>query len=119
MTTAEFTFGKNGVFQARIQGHAGYCAGGPDIVCAGCSALAYALLQQMRAMEAGGSLLALTVSEDSAKGAFFLRVQSKKQARARVCAAFATICGGYALLAARYPDFVKCVQTGGEKGKSL
>lgn len=46
MTTVDYEHNKN-TFELKVMGHAGYNPGGPDIVCAACSTLVYALWDSM------------------------------------------------------------------------
>lgn len=82
---------------ADITGHSGY--GAPDIVCAGCSTLAFTLLQSC--FTAGGE-----IDWRTDDGSFFMRI-SKTDNRERILAIFDTVIQGFKLLEAEYPGNVK------------
>lgn len=94
MTTATFDLEQ---LSADIRGHSGY--GTPDIVCAGCSTLAFTLLQSCFA--AGGD-----IDWRTDNGSFFMRI-SKTDDRERILAIFDTVIQGFKLLETEYPDNVK------------
>lgn len=90
----------------QITGHAGYAPAGSDIVCAGVSALSFALLGYLRQMG--------TVVEEAAcrKGGLTLRCGAGTQADA----AFQMALAGYQIIARTYPQYAEVDITPSEKG---
>lgn len=101
-------------FAVTINGHAGYGAGGPDVVCAACSVLACTLLQCLLEIEAGGGFQAFR--QESRSGGVRISFTAQPFAQARAEAVAETIAAGFALLAASYPNHVKLAVRSGEKG---
>jgi len=90
-----------GRYRIRITGHAGAGEKGRDIVCAGVSALAFALLRQ-----AGGEEAAVTV--DPAAALIDVRCAPADEAAALRCRAMLdTVAGGLRLIAETWPDYVR------------
>lgn len=102
-------------FGINMNGHAGFNPNGPDIVCAGCSTLAYTLLQSVLSAEAEGGVNELEYKEDPKKGSFLLNVTPKAWAYAKVQNAYKVVSDGFALLAQKYPKNVKLRCISGEK----
>ena len=76
-----------------VRGHAGFSRYGSDIVCAAASMLA-AGMKTPPVIESGC-------------GRFRLEAFADEQEQARTDGMFETVCAGYRLLAARYPDYVR------------
>lgn len=89
-----------------LTGHANYDSHGKDIVCAGVSAITYALLGYLRNLEEAETRLYSSVDE----GETLIYWHGRSPA---VCAAFEVSLIGLAQIGARYP---RCVQVE-EKGK--
>lgn len=90
----------------KVQGHALYADAGKDIVCAGASALVFALTEQMQNMCRAG--LVKDVLHSVHKGDYTLHVQLvDEESRLLVQVAFDTIRAGFDLLAAKYPEHIK------------
>ena len=104
MTTARFER-NGGRFRVAIDGHAGYGDYGSDIVCAACSTLGYTLMQQAAAMHEAGALREMR--QEHAAGHILLDFEAREGAEKAVEAAVQTILGGFALLAEKYPDYVR------------
>lgn len=88
----------DGKYEMSIYGHAGYAEAGKDIVCAGVSAIGYALLGFLRNTDCKG----LRVITDSGN----LAVSCK--GGERVSAAFEMAYIGLLQIAQKYPQYVDC-----------
>lgn len=91
-----------------LKGHAGSDVYGRDLVCAGVSALALTLGETAAALP--GAEVTLRPGDSSIRCA----------PEAKAVAAFDCVCGGFALLARKYPGFISFSQvkssvSGGEK----
>lgn len=110
MTTASF-FQQGNCFEVSIRGHAGYNPGGPDVVCAACSALACTLLQCLLEEEDRGSLR--DFRQESSGGDVYARFTAQPAARERVETVVSVIISGMALLEQEYPEHVRlCISSG-------
>lgn len=88
-----------------IIGHAGFSRHGKDIVCAGISALTYALLQTLCDAQEKGELCLFTyIVKD---GAAVVRVRAKAHARVKLDSALNTVMTGYRMIADEYPEHVR------------
>ena len=90
-----------------IAGHAGYAPAGSDIVCAGVSALSFALLGYLRQTNAAVEETACS------RGALMLRCKGGGQADS----AFSMALAGYQIIAETYPQHVEVDITPSEKGE--
>lgn len=98
MTTVRYTITEER-HELAIFGHAGYAKAGEDIVCAGVSAIGYALLGFLRNSTEAKGLSTLVEGGNlciSAKGGD------------RVCAAFEMAYIGLAQISKTYPQYVDC-----------
>jgi len=97
-----------GQHRLTITGHAGYAPAGSDIVCAGVSALSYALLGYLR--QTG------TAAEAACrKGEMKFRCGADQQADS----AFSMAMAGYQIIARTYPQYVEVIEykTPSQKGE--
>jgi len=97
-----------------IIGHAGFSNHGNDIVCAGISALTYALLQTLCGAEERGELCLFDYAVKD--GAAVIHVRAKAHARGKLETALETAAAGYQMIAGGYPEHV-CFEEMGEKGR--
>jgi uncharacterized protein YsxB (DUF464 family) len=105
------TFSRRGqTFSVSILGHAGYGAGGPDIVCAACSILSYTLLQCVLSLEDEGALKELQTEEID--GNITIGLTSYAWAKEKTETVSSVIEAGFALLAQKYPEHVKIINDG-------
>lgn len=96
---------KEGEHILSIMGHAGFAGCGTDIVCAGISALTYALLQTLcKAEEKGGLNHFSYLVQD---GAASIRADPKEAARGSLNAAVETVLTGYRMISDAYPEHVQ------------
>lgn len=103
MTTA--TFKRAGeTWSIDISGHAGYSAGGPDIVCSACSVLTCTLMQSIKELEDKGAIWELVEAEHSGDVKL-----SFEATRSEVHTVVHTIMTGFWLLEHTYPKHVKYV----------
>lgn len=110
----EAMFNQTGsTLEVSICGHADYNPGGPDIVCSACSVLTCTLLQCVLAEEETGAYRALHTAQDD--GNFFVSAECAAWAFPKIKGIFDVITSGFALLANKYPDFVKLSVRTGEK----
>lgn len=88
-----------------IDGHA--CSGesGHDLVCASASILVYTLASAVRNMAAAEHVTAPTL--ELAEGHGHIYCKPKERFRSAVMLIFDTVCSGFELLAANYPDNIK------------
>ena len=114
MTTISYAE-KNNRFTVFMDGHAGYNPGGPDIVCAACSTLAYTLLQSVLAQADSKAIKTMSYGEDPTAGTFFLELTAQDYSLEKIRTIFQVILNGYALLEHKYPENVKLCATSGEK----
>jgi len=90
-----------GSFRLRIRGHAGAGARGADIVCAGVSALGFALAEA--AEKRGG-----TVRRDAGAALIEARLFPENAAEESACrAVLDTVAGGLRRIAGAWPEYVK------------
>lgn len=89
-----------------LQGHAGSAPYGQDLVCAGVSALVYALAQRMTEWEEQGALEQPPVIELSSGNARISAVAKEKYQR-EVSEDFRLIYSGLKLLQTHYPEGVQ------------
>lgn len=95
-----------------IIGHAGFSDHGNDIVCAGISALTYALMQTLCDAEEKGELCLFDyIVKD---GAAVIHVRAKAHARVKLESAVETVTAGYRMIAGGYPEHV-CFEEMAEK----
>lgn len=87
-------------------GHAGYAAGGKDIVCAGVSALCMALLERLRTLcdEGIAEVRRLDVREGEVTAEFCYL--GEKREDLQLNAAVETVMAGLRAIAAQYPEHV-------------
>jgi len=114
MTTASFEHIGYG-FEATISGHAGQNPGGPDIVCAACSILAYTMLESILAIEEKGGLEEFSSSMDEEAGHYHIKLLARSWAHDEVEKIIDTISVGFALLQHKYPANVSLCMRSGEK----
>lgn len=88
-----------------ISGHAGFSGCGTDIVCAGVSALTYALLQTLINAEEAGELSCLAYLVHD--GVASIRARPKCGYEERIGAAWEVAVTGYRMIADAYPQNVK------------
>lgn len=88
-----------------ISGHAGFSGCGTDIVCAGVSALTYALLQTLSNSEKDGELSYLSYLVHD--GVASIRVRPKCGYEDRIGAVGEVAVTGYRMIADAYPQNVK------------
>lgn len=90
-------------FRLRIDGHAGSAPKGEDLVCAGISALGFALL-----LAAGEEDYNAEIETDAGRGLIDVRCRpSGLWGRDHCTVMMETIAGGLELMAGQYPDCVK------------
>ena len=87
-----------------IKGHALSNVPGHDLVCAGCSALAYTLAANVGDMESRGYVSDVVVNLDSGNAEIGCKPRSKFTTS--VDRIFAAICVGFELLAASNPKYI-------------
>lgn len=87
-----------------IKGHALADVPGHDLVCAGCSALAYTLAANVGDMEAKGNVRDVIVKLEPGNAEICCKPRSKYTAS--VDRIFAAICVGFELLAASNPKYI-------------
>lgn len=91
-------------FTVTVHGHAGYDAGGKDIVCAGVTALTEAMLQRVEGRRSWQP--AYGVNKKKAIVRVHLLPRSK-YATETAREMLDTICGGYRIIARQFPQFVR------------
>lgn len=90
-------------FHLRIEGHAGSAPKGEDLVCAGISALGFALL-----LAAGEEDYNAEILTDPDNGIMDVRCRpSGLWGRDHCAVMMETIAGGLELMAGQYPEFIK------------
>ncbi len=88
------------------EGHAGFAEAGPDIVCAGVSALCIALVERLKTLcTEGVAQTQRTIVRDGELLLEFTCADGKREDLI-LCAAVETVMEGLRALAARYPDHV-------------
>lgn len=87
-----------------IEGHAHAGEPGHDLVCAGCSALAYTLAANVGNMEANGQVKNVVVKLEPGKAEISCRPRTKYTAI--VARIFEAICVGFEMLAVSNPQYV-------------
>ena len=97
MTTVEYT-NRGSIHELSVNGHAGYAEPGSDIVCAGVSAITYALIGFLNANE--GETRELVT--DVRNGAVTISCEGTE----RIRAAFEMAMIGYEQIAAMYQGYV-------------
>ena len=112
MTTVDYEHNKN-TFELKVMGHAGYNPGGPDIVCAACSTLAYTLWDSMLEQQDTGMLEELNAKQKD--GAFTLKAVCKAGCDVQITVIFNVIMRGFAMIAQKYPEF--CRISGQKQGE--
>lgn len=88
-----------------IEGHAYSGEPGHDLVCAAASILAYTLADHVQAAESNGWLHTMTV--ELAEGAAEISCVPGSEYKGVVGLIFLSLCAGFRLLAATYPENVK------------
>ena len=92
-------------FSLLISGHAGYAEEGKDIVCAGISALMFALPASLR-----GRGIRYFLDLSSPDGHAYIAAYPTAEQRYPCTVIYDTIAEGLALLAENYPDNVKYIK---------
>lgn len=92
-------------FRIDITGHAEYNPGGPDIVCASTSTLAYTLLQCLIAEQDAGNMSVFKYRVD--KGDVHIKFTPRKETAEYMEVIVAVIVSGFAMLQKKYPEHVK------------
>lgn len=92
-----------------MRGHAGAAEKGYDIVCAAASILAYTAAQSALRLHAEGKTTEVPVVE-MMSGNADIALAVASDARREVQTVFRTIGTGFALLAERYPEYIKLVR---------
>lgn len=87
-----------------INGHAGYCVNGPDIVCSACSVLTCTLMQCIKELEDKGAVWGLTEAVHS--GDVKLSFEAAKPEAHSVVH---TVMTGFYLLKSSYPGHVEYI----------
>ena len=87
-----------------IEGHANSGDPGHDLVCAGVSALAYTLAANVGNLEARGMVRKPTVVLEPGKAE--IEVKPKPSHKATTALIFQSVCVGFEVLAANYPEYV-------------
>lgn len=87
-----------------IEGHAHAGEPGHDLVCAGCSALAYTLAANVGNMEANGQVKNVVVKLEPGKAEISCRPRTKYTAI--VARIFEAICVGFEMLAVSNPQYI-------------
>lgn len=100
---------EGGEFYLLAEGHAGYAAKGGDIVCAGISALIFALGAQAESMWRAG-MLEKKPKLHFSPGRAEIGFRPKACRRERAAGAFETAAAGLRLIAADYPENLKISQ---------
>ena len=88
-----------------IMGHAGFSQHGTDIVCAGVSALTYALLQTLCDADSKGELHQFAYLFNNGVASIF--AFPKDCSKIRIDAAVDTVMTGYHMIASAYPENVR------------
>lgn len=103
----------------RVKGHAQY-AGKDDMICAGCSMLVYTLAQNIRDLEEWGSVEVMTLNIEPGNTTMDFKVKAKDWVETTNII-MESICRGYELLAAQYPQNVSYMRknTGSNQNASL
>ena len=98
-------------FDVKIEGHADYASGVPDIVCAACSTLACTLLECMEDLDGAWGVdgFRKEVNDD---GLMHINVRASEWAVREVEVIMKTIRTGFLLLQDGYPDHVEVIETG-------
>lgn len=90
-------------WKIRIDGHANFDEEGKDIVCSAVSILFYTACQTLEQFKDG-----LVVNKVSfTKGGGTIKVKPKPEWEHSIALVFMTICNGFGLVSAEYPDYVK------------
>lgn len=87
-----------------IEGHALAGTPGHDLVCAGCSALAYTLAANVGNLENNGQVKDVTVKLEPGKAEISCRPMTKYTAM--VARIFEAVCVGFEMLAASNPQYI-------------
>lgn len=87
-----------------VSGHAGSGEKGRDLVCAGVSALAYALAFNVDSLVTQGNAREPVI--ELRDGWAEISCNPKTNMKAVVTLVFDTMCSGFEMMAARYPEFV-------------
>ena len=91
-------------FRLRIEGHAGAGSKGEDIVCAGLSALSFTLIKAAEQTED----FRAAVTVDELQGLVEVKCKPRGAWGVTKCGiVMDTIAGGFALMAEKYPEYVK------------
>lgn len=118
MVAVRVYVGEDGSLNLRMGGHAGAGAWGRDLVCAGCSTLAYGLGKAAAYLEAAG-MLTEPARVELEPGKASVTVQPRAAFRQAAALVFWTVQVGIHELAASFPDNVELKETirleGGEK----
>ena len=84
-----------------VTGHAGFAPAGEDLVCAGVTALVYALAQTVEQWAAAPQI-------SLQPGSALIRAKGEQETLPRLLAAFQTVINGLKLLADQFPEHVSC-----------
>lgn len=91
-------------FRVTIEGHAHSGDPGHDLVCAGCSALAYTLGANVENMQAMGQVREAAVKLESGDAEISCKPRNKYTHLSKRI--FEAVCVGFELLAASYPRYI-------------
>lgn len=87
-----------------IEGHALAGEPGKDLVCAGCSAMAYTLAANVGNMEANGQVKDVTVKLEPGNAEISCKPRTRYKAIVELI--FETVCVGFEMLAASNPQYI-------------
>lgn len=88
-----------------VTGHAYSGEPGHDLVCAAATILTYTLARAVADMERSGAVRSSAADMGAGRAEISCRPQAKMASVAELV--FRTICGGYDMLAEKYPDNIK------------